>query len=77
MPGFSGKKIPEKFILGRKSRENSRDLDLGQDRPTQRVLAKFVDPNATPPPLEFGLFSRAYSPFRASVHSLWEKIKKP
>ena len=26
----------------------SREVDLGQDRPTQRVSAKSVDPNATP-----------------------------
>ena len=47
-PGFSGKKVPENFFPGRKFRETSREVDLGQDRPTQRVSAKSVDPNATP-----------------------------
>ena len=47
-PGFSEKKVPENFFPGRKFRETSREVDLGQDRPTQRVSAKSVDPNATP-----------------------------
>ena len=42
IPGFSGKKLPENFFPGRKFRETSRELDLGQDRPTQRVSAKSV-----------------------------------
>ena len=43
---FSGKKLPEMILPGRKSRETSQELDLGQDRPTQRVSAKSVQHNA-------------------------------